>query len=284
MVVRKILEATLVAGATTVTFTDSDIPNSLIRVYSTDADLMPSNISLSGTTITVTYEAQTSIKYIALEIVKAGLDIIDNLTSDDDAAALSAKQGKALKTLIDNIEVTGSLSDLDDVLITSLSDGDMLQYDSNSSKWINIPALDINDISGVDTETLSSGQVLTYDGSKWINSAPATGGLNYSESEQDTGLYWIDNKKIYQKTVDFGSLPNSTTKSVNHGISNLETVVDIKAVAYYEGLAYGELMPLVYGGHTFRVMVRSSQIEIQCPSDNWSDYGCYITILYTKSS
>lgn len=105
MVVRKILETTLTAGQTSVHFTDSDIPLSLIRVYTSDPDLLPIERTLSGNTVTVYFEAQSSNVGVALEIVKAGLDIIDDLTSTDATAALSAKQGKVLKDAIDAINI-----------------------------------------------------------------------------------------------------------------------------------------------------------------------------------
>ena len=83
MVVRKILETTLTAGNTTVTFNDADIPNSLIRTYCTDDALYPISLSLTGTVLTITYEAQPSNIGVALEIVKEGLEVIDSLTSTD---------------------------------------------------------------------------------------------------------------------------------------------------------------------------------------------------------
>lgn len=138
MVVSKILEQTLAAGETSVTFTDESIPNSLIRVFSNDADLIYESITLVSTSITVTYAAQTVNKSIALEIIKSGLSIIDNLTSDDDTSALSAKQGNVLKGLIDNLPAPiTELSELDDIELTSLQDGQILVYDDNESKFIN---------------------------------------------------------------------------------------------------------------------------------------------------
>ena len=75
--VRKILETTLTAGSTSVTFTDTDIPNSLLRVYSSQANLFPLSQTLSGNVLNVNYKAQSSNVGIALEIVKQGLDIVD---------------------------------------------------------------------------------------------------------------------------------------------------------------------------------------------------------------
>lgn len=253
MTVSKILEATLVAGSTTVTFTDVDIPNSLIRVFSSNPDIIPESRTLIGNTLTVVYPAQSNNIGVAVEIVKQGLDIVDDLTSTDTDKALSAKQGKTLKDIIDGLpEVITNISDMNDVNITDIE----------------------------------AGQVLAWDGEKFVNvdQSGGSGVIDYSTSEQDTGIKWIDGKVIYQKTINFGNLPNATTKTVNHEISNIENVIDIKALAYYSGQVYGEMMPLVYAGHTFRIIVRSTYIEIQCPSDNWSSYGCYVTIYYTKTT
>lgn len=137
--VRKILEATIPSGGLSATFTDSDIPNSLIRVYSTNSNIYPQNISLSGNTLTVTYEQLTSSLGVAVELVKQGLEIDDNLTSDNTDHALSAKQGKVLKGLIDAIPAgITELSELDDVEITDIEDGQVLAWDDVEQKFVNV--------------------------------------------------------------------------------------------------------------------------------------------------
>lgn len=174
--VTKILETTLSAGATTAIFSDADIPNSLIRVFATNSNIYPQSISLSGTTLTVTYEEQTASMGVAIELTKQGLDIINNLTSSDDAAALSAKQGKVLKDAIDAIPTPPEdITDLGDVLITDIEDGQVLAWDDSEQKFVNV------DQSG------------------------GGSGISYSETEQDTGLKWTDGKTIYQKTFELAS-------------------------------------------------------------------------------
>lgn len=54
---------------------------------------------------------------------------------------------------------------------------------------------------------------------------------HYSTEETATGMYWIDGKPIYRKVIDFGALPNNAHKDVNHGISNLGTVVNLYGMA-----------------------------------------------------
>lgn len=155
----KILESTLIAGNTSVIFTDSDIPNSLIRVYTTDSNLYPINSSLSGTTLTVNFEQQQSNIGVAVELVKEEIDIIDNLETDDSTKVLSAKQGKALKNIIDTIPTSLEASDIsfdntisgmtaDDVqdaideVFTSVSNGKTLIADAITDKGVPTSASD----------------------------------------------------------------------------------------------------------------------------------------------
>lgn len=49
------------------------------------------------------------------------------------------------------------------------------------------------------------------------------GGGNYSLEERRIGT-WIDGKPLYEKTIDFGQLPNATTKEVPHGIENIDII------------------------------------------------------------
>ena len=54
--------------------------------------------------------------------------------------------------------------------------------------------------------------------------------FNYSTTEKVIG-YWIDGKPLYEKTINFGALPNSATKGVAHNIQNLKRVVKLEGFA-----------------------------------------------------
>lgn len=61
-------------------------------------------------------------------------------------------------------------------------------------------------------------------GGTWEDLPQYSGGVDYSTSEQDTGIKWIDGKKIYQKTINFtvaggGYISNPT------GITGIETLI-----------------------------------------------------------
>ena len=53
----------------------------------------------------------------------------------------------------------------------------------------------------------------------------------YSTEEREVGV-WKDGRPLYEKTVDFGALPNNTTKTVSYNISDLDYFVKIQCVAH----------------------------------------------------
>lgn len=253
--VSKILEATLTAGSTSVTFTDSDIPNSLIRVYSSDSNIIPESRILSGNSLTIIYAPQTNNIGVALEIVKQGLDIVDNVLSEDADKALSAKQGKTLKDLIDAIvipTVPENITDLDDVDVNDIEDGQVLAWDADSEKFVNV--------------NQSGGYSVVY-----------------STDEQLIGE-WVNGENLYQKTVNFGNLPNNTSKTVAHGITNLDRIISA------EGFAKTSLnqtpIPFVNNGTVgsqVALIVDNTNITLRTSEDR-SQYTAYITLRYTKTS
>lgn len=265
--VSKILEGTLVAGSTTVTFTDADLPNSLIRVFSTNANIYPSQISLSGTTLTVRYEEQTSSIGVAVEMIKSGLTVYDDLDSSSSEYALSAAQGKALNDEIGSL--AGSTSE-------AFSDA----YDY-------IGSMEITDLSDVGFSSPSQGQVLGFDSDLGITNLPAPSALhNYSLTEHIVGT-WIDDSAVYEKTFNFGALPNATTKTLAHNISNLGYV--ISAIAFTVNTGTGNRFPVPFVNDSnvssqIVLMINDTDITIRT-GVNRSDHDvCYITISYTKSS
>ena len=257
MTITKILEATLVAGQSVVTFTDAEIPNSILRVYPSDSDLIYESISLVSTTLTVTYPVQTANKSIALEIIKAGLDVIDNLTSTDTDNALSAKQGKTLNDAIvlvsgnldtltetvNNLDIPESITDLSDVNVTSIEDGQVLAWDDVSQKFVNVNQ------SGDSSD-------------------------DYSTSETVLGK-WIDNATIYRCVFDLTTDTNISSTSWHASginIANLSKITSCFGVnssgTYYPLMAY----------HS------SGAINLLACRDGANANVRYICIEYTKTS
>lgn len=111
------------------------------------------------------------------------------------------------------------------------------------------------------------------------------GGVNYSTEEQDTGLKWIDGNTIYQITVDTGALPNSSTKNVAHGITDLNYVIDCKGFA--KNPLSGDNLPLPYIATSavgqLGLSVTSSNVQLFTGSNLSAYTASWITLLYTKS-
>ena len=51
----------------------------------------------------------------------------------------------------------------------------------------------------------------------------------YSTDEHVVGK-WIDGSDIYEKTINTGAMPNTTTKDVAHNITDLGKVIEIKGI------------------------------------------------------
>ena len=106
---------------------------------------------------------------------------------------------------------------------------------------------------------------------------------SYSTEEVFTGSYWIDGKKIYRKTINCGTLPNSTTKNVSFTISNLDKGVKLYGFA---NSSSGTCIPLPYyntDGNGVQIWFDSNKIFIR-DTANWSPYTGYVTLEYTKTT
>ena len=257
--VSKILETTLTAGSTAVTFTDSDIPNSLLRVFSSNSDVIPESRILSGNTLTVTYAPQTSNMDVALEIVKQGLDIVDNVLSTDTDKALSAKQGYLLNAAIgdindrlDGLVIPENVTDLDDVDVTSIQDGQVLAWDAVSEKFVNV-----NQSGGAS--------------------------VIYSYDERLIGQ-WVDGSNLYEKTIDIGTLPSSaTSQSYPHGISGnivhynasaIDTVGTVIQLPFYTTAV----------NYNIGIYVTTTNVVIETQRNSSGYTHCYVTLQYTKNA
>ena len=106
---------------------------------------------------------------------------------------------------------------------------------------------------------------------------------HYSTSETLTGMYWIDGKPIYRKVIDFGTLPNATSKSVAHNISNLSSVITLRGIAS-ESNSY---QPIPYATPTssssIKISANNTNVSIETGSDRRS-YSAKIILEYTKTT
>jgi len=150
----------------------------------------------------------------------------------------------------------------------------------------------VSDLTDVELDNLSNGQVLKYNNTsqKWENANESGGSAEmlaptpfiYSESEEQVGIF-IDGKPLYQKTINFGTLPNNTGKSVAHGASNIDAVVNItgygKVGSSYTPMPYVALQNI----NGVQITADATNININTAA-NRSSWTAYITIKYTKTT
>lgn len=120
---------------------------------------------------------------------------------------------------------------------------------------------------------------ITSDNIDWTTTAQS-----YSTTEMDTGATWIDGKHIYKKTINCGALPNATTKTVAHGISNIGLVVKYEAIATYGSNSTQIPIPFVSDNLYAQVALRveANDIVLWCQVDR-SPATSYVTLYYTKT-
>jgi len=63
-----------------------------------------------------------------------------------------------------------------------------------------------------------------------IDTLQAVSLKNFSTTEKDTGLKWIDGRNIYEKTIIFGAV-GTGAQSVAHGITGLDFVINANGYA-----------------------------------------------------
>ena len=103
----------------------------------------------------------------------------------------------------------------------------------------------------------------------------------YSTTETVVGEY--NGKPLYRKVVNFGALPNNTTKGILHGVSNLNIITNITGSAWDSS---GLTIPLPAAGLTAPVIIYSdkTKIYITATNDRSSMTNSNVTIEYTKTT
>ena len=111
------------------------------------------------------------------------------------------------------------------------------------------------------------------------------GGIDYSTSEQDTGLKWIGGETVYQKTIDFGGLPDTGSKDVAHGIVGLDVVIDFWGVCKETGFPSWILTNRAHHTDNFAIElgIIGPNINVLTSIDQTVWTITWVTIIYTKT-
>lgn len=154
---------------------------------------------------------------------------------------------------------SSSLAGLTDVDLTAPTDGQVLSYDGNNSKWVNGAAVFFSEYAS---------EV-------------------YSNTEREVGC-WIDGKPLYQKTISFLNQALVLGDNfLNLGISDIESVVHCKA--YITNSAHTTIRPINSwgqnaGAQILYVITPSSGTFDIVTASAWTSPNIYITLLYTKTT
>ena len=105
----------------------------------------------------------------------------------------------------------------------------------------------------------------------------------YSTSEKIIGQ-WTDGKPLYQKTVDCGTVPNATSKTIAHNISNIDSFVKIEGIA--QSGSNGAPLPFTtINNITDQIAIYANDTNIVFVSGkDRSSYRAYVTLQYTKTT
>ena len=114
-------------------------------------------------------------------------------------------------------------------------------------------------------------------------------GLNYSNSEIDTGSTWIDGKNIYKTTIDCdfpATVTEGTISSERTALSlNIESLVKTEALAIDRTDGYVYTLPRLNSVCVDAVVDNDGPaIEVQSRSSSWNNtnYLARVTVYYTK--
>lgn len=187
---------------------------------------------------------------------------------------------------------TSKLYSTDDTASTDIADADYFPfYDTSASGkkkslWSNVKSVLKTYFDTLYQKTLTAGTNITISGTT-INSVGSTD-LTFSTTERAVGK-WIDNSTVYQKTLDFGYLPNATGKYIAHGISGTFTIISIDAIIYRPSdattqvpICFFQISNSTHTPDTFANVFRDSNgINVRTSTDV-SSFKAYITIRYIK--
>lgn len=130
--------------------------------------------------------------------------------------------------------------------------------------------------------TSDEGSILTVNSSgEWAKGNPIGGGLDYSTTEQNTGIKWIDGKEIYQRTFE-QSVGQTLSADIDISTLDVDNIIDMEIFGNGVSQAwYGDFYDS--GSTRSRVYYNkaSSLISIRVGGSNEGTF--YITIRYTKN-
>ena len=205
-----------------------------------------------GTTITISKESNAIYYATTSAYPASGVDLLDNWAGSETINKVTIATNQNANYLFLGLYSTTKL---------------MVEYNSTATEYEEYIEKKIN-----------------VDGVEFLDVEKANAQQNYSTTEQVIGT-WIDGKPLYRKTINFGVLPNNTTKDVNHSISNLERVIALYGTTD-NGTTHLTIPYIATIGLNYSITLNCNKTSVTAVtgSDRTAYTNTYIVIEYTKTT
>lgn len=207
-------------------------------------------LAAGGTTITPSFTFETGKAYTLRATFTDGID----------SAFSEIKLSKAQKTL--NVHPTSKNIGLGQFAVADLDEDDVKRLDMTYRPYF-------------------------HEGARDADGREIIGAVDYSASRVDTGLKWLNGRKIYRKTFIFGSMATSGSLDIPIGEAAIEEVVSLRGTAGTSGGAGLELLPFTHQatlnyqkGLTVGSLASNPFIAIRTGSGATAPVGGYVVIEY----
>lgn len=217
------------------------------------------------------------------------------------------------KPLYEKTIIADNLSSGDNTILHGISDLDVIASEKsvlwyNNDSFVPLPAISTSSGWSSRTRDFSSTSYVVEIGSaaaayadkcyttlQYTKTTDQTGSgqwtpqgvptVHYSTDEKVVGT-WIDGSTIYEKTINFGALPNANTKQVNHSISDIDFIwiADGFANNPTSGFTQQLNMSGLAIGDQFTFGVNKTYVQCITNSNRSAYTNCFVTVRYIKSS
>ena len=106
----------------------------------------------------------------------------------------------------------------------------------------------------------------------------------YTTTERVIGA-WLNQKPLYQKTIQIPSLPNNTSVNIAHGIANVDMIFIGEGSFCLSPIGNYSPLPCMYvaSNNNVSLVVNSTQI-IAITGSDMTDWSAVVTLQYTKTT
>lgn len=229
-----------------------------------------------GSDVTITPTLQSGTKIADFTIDSESGSLYAPTPEEITVSSPLSKSGDNISIDLSNYITSSSLE-------TILEDYPTYQY--TESRYTPLATFNAYTISAEShfQRTLTAGANITIDPVTDTISASGGGEINYSTSEQDTGVLWFDGRHIYQKTIEI-SVTSSNTFSYDLSALNIDIIIDNNFIYLFADATHNYQVPVYYGNSQDFInwfLQDKSTLIIRKPN-NIANGTAYVTFKYVK--